>query len=231
MRTPIFYKSIAIIALIIAPLLLTSLPAAAQSQSQGFKWEYKYTASTNTGVLTVIIVEEAKQTVYTYPSNCVQQSDHIACDVDIQAAVNNSLSTSGMQETAPTEMTYPEIFAEVTGKIHDRGIDAVLVSHPSLLVHLATSKNGAKAEFSTDWSGVEAESGYIRYRRGKAHKMTTAFEPSRFEHFVNERPKHAHGASAAELPFRLSGTTFEIYQPSGFTLIEFIVDPGKPGFG
>lgn len=230
MRTPkLLFKSLAIMVLMIVPMLLTSVPASAKNPSSGFKWIYTYTASNNSGVLEVIIYDGGKATVSHYPSICTQQGDHIACDVDIQASINSALAAAGLAETAPPETMYPEIFAQVTGKFSQPDVKGTVVSHPSLLFDLAA--NGNNVEFLSDWSGVEGNSDSFKYKRNRTYEMTTAFQPGRFDHFVNARPENSEGAAAAELPFQLSGTTFNFYQPKGFTLFKVVVDPGRPGWG
>lgn len=225
-------KPTALIALFIATLILFSSPvSAADSKATGFKWIYEYTASNNTGLLTITVYEDNKATVYTHPSICTVMSDHVACDVNIQDAANQAYANSGLTENAPVVGMYPEIYAEVRGEFNQLGIDATIVSHPSLEFNIATSKTKRAAQFTTDWSGLKASSKSFGYKANKAYQMTTAFEPGKFMHLVNTKANKTENASAAEIPFQLNGTTFRIYEPKGFNLYKFIVDPAKNGFG
>lgn len=225
-------KSTAIIALLIAALFSFSAPAtAANSKTTGFKWIYEYFANSNTGILTITIYEENKSTDYTYASTCTTRADHVACDVDIQAAANQAFASSGLSDTAPVIERYPAIYAEAIGSFSQRGIDATLVSHPSLTFDVATAKTKRVAQFSTDWSGIQASSKSFGYKNNKQRQMITAFDGGKFMHIVNNTLINRHNAGAAELPFQLDGTTFTIYDVKGFDLYKFIVDPAKNGFG
>lgn len=225
-------KSTVMIALFIAAAFAFSTPASAASgKTTGFKWIYEYFANSNTGILTVTVFAENKSTDYTYTSICSTQSDHVACAVNIQDAVNQAYASSGLAESAPTVTRYPAIYTEVLGEFSQTGIDATLVSHPSLVVNLSTSETKRTAQFATDWSGIQASSKSFSYKRNKVYQMTTAFDSNKFLHLVNTRLKNQESAGAAELPFQLDGTTFRIYKVKGFDLHKFIVDPAKNGFG
>lgn len=225
-------KSTALIALFIASIFLLNSPAhAATGKSTGFKWIYEYFASSNTGVLTITIYEGSKATVYTHPSVCTIMSDHVACDVNIQDAANQAYSNSNLPEDAPNVGMYPEIYTEASGRFSAAGVDATLVSHPSLDFNIATSTTKRTAQFTTDWSGLQASSKSFNYKRNKSYKMTTAFETGTFTHFVNTQVNNVENAGTGLIPFQLNGTTFRIYQPKGFDLYKFIVDPAKNGFG
>lgn len=225
-------KSIALIALFIASLfLLNSSAHAAGSKATGFKWLYEYTASSNTGLLTVTIYEGNKATQYTHPSICTAMSDHIACDVNIQEAVNQAYANNNLVENAPAVRMYPEIFTEITGRFNTPGLNATIVSHPSLEVNLSTATTAARAQFTTDWSGTQGTSNAFKYKKNKTYQMTTAFDTGQFIHLVNDKVNGSENAGTGLLPFQLNGTTFRIYQPKGFDLYKFIVDPAKNGFG
>lgn len=229
-------QSALVVALCLAATAVFSPSVDASGNQANFKWVYHYDAAQNEGTLTVTIYDAACQVptgTHVFPSVCKVNGNHIACDVNIQEAANQAYAREGYDPQAPSAQSYPFIFAEVVGKMsrYSSRISGTIIDHPSLHYSIQTSPASRSAQFNTNWTGASARSDFFNYNTSTLHAMRTTFGDSKFAHTENRNKINIHNSPASQLPFLLHDTTFEIYEPSGFELDNFTIDPPRCGFG
>lgn len=229
-------KSSLIAGLCLAVITMFGPSVDASGTKANFKWVYHYDAAQNIGELTVTVYDAACQVpvgTHVFPSSCKDAGDHIACDVNIQDAANQAYAQEGYDPHAPSAQSYPFIFAEVVGNMahYSPRISGTIIEHPSLHYSIQTSPALRAAQFNTNWTGVSARSDNFVYNPSALHAMRTSFGDSKFAHTENRNKINIHNSPVYQIPFLLHDTTFEIYEPSGFKLDNFTIDPPRCGFG
>lgn len=209
--------------------------SAKGNQSSNFKWIYRYDHTTQIGKLHVYLLDRAtcqEKSEVVFTSMCVDNGDHVACEVDIQERINEMLDDAGEKDSAPAVDYYPSIYAEVTGtfdKSHAT-VDDSVIGHPSIDFDIEASQKHASARFSTQWANTASASNAFSITKG-TQTMLATYGANRFHHIGNATHIDTQYVGVGAIPFQLDQTTFRFYNLPGFQLETAEIDPSKCGWG